>query len=302
MDVLFIHHSVGENWLNAGLRQALLAKPYIREVNDIYYGSDLPPDPGRPDSLQPLPGDFTDMDAWIFWFNDYLGGLKQYQNPGGLARWMAPLERKVTARAPQMARYFNRLKARPGTAGQNRIIMFKSCFPNSHLEPDGPPPGSPFSRERTIANNQAIFQQVDDYTFQGTNYRALEQIFADNPDTLFIIITSPPLHYAPTDATGDENARRARQFNHWLKTDWLARYQAAHPGLNNVAVFDLFDLLAYPDTHPEHPNRLRADYGGETGDSHPNAAANAAATAAFAGTAGDGFIDRAWAAFAQTGK
>ena len=63
--------------------------------------------------------------------------------------------------------------------------------------------------------------------------------------------------------------------------------------MNNVAVFDYFDVLAYPDDHPTHPNRLKLEYGGDQGDSHPNAAADAAATQDFATS----FIDQAWDAF-----
>ena len=33
-DVLFIHHSVGDDWLNNGLRDALLAKGHVDEVYD----------------------------------------------------------------------------------------------------------------------------------------------------------------------------------------------------------------------------------------------------------------------------
>jgi len=58
-DVLFIHHSCGENWLNSGLHEALLAKDYVDERNDITYGVDMAPDAGRPDSLGPVPGDLT---------------------------------------------------------------------------------------------------------------------------------------------------------------------------------------------------------------------------------------------------
>lgn len=300
-DLIFLHHSVGNHWLDNGLRQSLLDKSYITAVNDIYYGSEIAPDANRPDSLQPLPGDYTNMDAWIFWFNDYLSNLKSYQNPNGLiANLVTPLERKVITRFPQLSPVFNQLKGTAGTNGHNRIIMFKSCFDNSHLNPDDNSPGDPFSAHRTPANNQAVFRNEigmgRPYTHAEETYYALETVFAQNPDTLFIIVTSPPLHFGPADATSDEAGQRAREFNQWLKTEWLAGYQAANLGLNNVAVFDYFDVLAYPADHPSHPNRLNADFGGDSGDSHPNAAADAAATAIFA-TTPDNFIDQAWAAF-----
>ncbi len=265
-DLVFIHHSCGANWLNSGLHDALLAKSYIDERNDIYYGTTMSPDPGRPASLGSTPGDLTDMHHWILWFNDYLEGIK----------------------------------AHGAATGFNRIIMFKSCYPNSNVGAAGVEPGDPFSSQKTITNYKAVFRHPSGpggtYTRNGVVYRALEDIFAANPDILFIPVTAPPRHYAPTDATSDAEAHRARQFNRWLREVWLSDYNAAHPGLNNVAVFDWFDVLAYPDDHPAHPNRLREEYGGASGDSHPNATANQDSTALFATDPGN-FIDGAWAAF-----
>ena len=108
-DLVFVHHSCGANWLSNSLHNALLAKDYIDERNDVYYGTDLPPDAGRPDSLGSVPGDHTDMCHWVPWFNDYLAGLKIQ----GCA------------------------------TGVNRIVMFKSCYPNSAVGADTGP-GDPF--------------------------------------------------------------------------------------------------------------------------------------------------------------
>lgn len=269
-DLVFIHHSCGNDWLKRGLHEALLAKDYIHRRNDIGYGTDVDPDPGRPDSLTldgKVPGDRTDMNHWICWFNDYLGAIKTRGTADGSV---------------------------------NRIVMFKSCFPLSHLSADGPLPGDPFHPEHTLANYQAVFRHPDGpgktYTRQGVTYKPLEDVFAANPDTLFIFVTAPPLHYAPQDPSNNEAARRARQFNNWVKTQWLADYNKAHPGLNNVAVYDWFDVLAYPDNHPEHPNRLKAEYGGEAGDSHPNVEADRYSVKLFA-TDPDNFLDKVWAKF-----
>ncbi len=259
-DLIFIHHSTGMNWLNDGLRPVLDAKPYAEEVNEIYYGDVLPPDPGRPASLGDVPGDNTNMNHWIFWFNDYLEGIRQFQCADG----------------------------------RNRIIMFKSCFPLSHIGSEGSLPGSPFDEDRTLANYQSLYRKYNDpsgtYSYEGYTYRPLEQIFAEHPDTLFIAVTAPPLHYAPVDETNNASAQRARNFNNWLKDEWLPGYLASNHGIKNVAVFDLFNVLAFSPDHPTHPNRLRAEYGGDSGDSHPNHQANQVATAAFSG-----FIDQAYA-------
>ena len=98
------------------------------------------------------------------------------------------------------------------------------------------------------------------------------------------------------DATSDDEAGRARAFNTWVKKEWLADYKA-RTGLANVAVFDWFDLLAYPDDHSEHPNRLRREYGGDSGDSHTSNRARLDSTAAFAMAPGN-VLDVAWEAFA----
>jgi len=96
---------------------------------------------------------------------------------------------------------------------------------------------------------------------------------------LFIPVTAPPLHQATST---DPNAHRARVFNDWLTNTWLSDYNNDNPGLNNVAPYYWFDLLAYLDNHPDHPNRLKTEYGGASGDSHPNSLANQHSTEEFA--------------------
>ncbi len=264
-DLIFIHHSCGENWLNSGLHDALLAKQYVDERNDITYGTVLPPDPGRPASLGDVPGDNTNMAHWILWFNDYLGQVKQHDCGNGT----------------------------------NRIVLFKSCFPTSDIWDDGTEPGDPFPEDQTLANYRAVYRHPDGpgrkYTHEEREYLPLEDIFARHPEILFIPVTAPPLVYNGTD---DANAHRARLFNNWLKNDWLASYNKAHPALKNVAVFDWFNLLANADNAASGPNRLKAAYGGLGDDSHPNDSANAASITAFA-TGMNNFIDAAWAAYSS---
>jgi len=269
---VFIHHSVGEAWLDDGLQTALVAKSYVSAYHDITYDTDVTPDSGRPDTLADIPGDLTDMVHWIGWFNDYLNSVKNFTGT------------RASGRA----------------AGVNRIIMFKSCYPNSAIEGDGTEPGDPFDSTPTITNYRALFRHPggpgQTYQYDGNTYRALDDIFAANPNTLFIPVTAPPECFEYADPDG---ARRARQFNNWLKSEWLTNYQEAHAGLNNVAVFDLFDVLANADTHATYPNQLRAEYGGDSGDSHPNSTANQAAVQQFA-TGASNFLDTAWGAFSAS--
>ncbi|MFB3897712.1 MAG: hypothetical protein ACE14V_15580 [bacterium] len=279
-DLIFIHHSCGANWLSDGLSTALDAKSYIDEVNEITYGDALSPDTGRPDSLGSVPGDNTNMNHWILWFNDYLQQVKQF----GCAN------------------------------GTNKIIMFKSCFPISQIYSDGTEPGDPFIDDQSLANYRAVYRHPlgsnSTYTYNLYTYKPLEQIFAENPDILFIPVTAPS--NIPAE-TCNEWADRARVFNNWLKNVWLPSYNAAHPTLHNVAVFDWFEVLTYPDNYTGteeytpgngdttgvYPvrNMTRAEY--RTGDSHPNTVANETSTVIFA-TSPSNFIDAAYT-YWQTG-
>jgi hypothetical protein len=273
-DLIFIHHSTGENWLNDGLRSALDAKSYVDEVNEITYGDALSPDTGRPASLGSVPGDNTNMNHWILWFNDYLQQIKQFGCDNGT----------------------------------NKIMMFKSCFPISCIYSDGTEPGDPFIDDQSIANYQAVFRHPlgtnSTYTYNLYTYKPLEQIFAAHPDILFIPVTAPS--NVPSE-TCTEWADRARVWNNWLKNVWLPSYNAAHPTLHNVAVFDFFDVLTYPnnytgteeyapgngDTTGVYPvrNMTRAEY--RTADSHPNTVANETTTIVYA-TSPTNFIDAAY--------
>jgi hypothetical protein len=267
-DLVFMHHSCGRNWLESvgnPLEAALLAKDYIDERNDIYYGTDMPPDSGRPDSLASTPGDHTNMNHWIRWFNDYLGRVKDHATATGV----------------------------------NRIIMFKSCYPISNIGSTGSAPGNPFTSTQTTYNYRSVYQRqagatAATYIYGGYTYKPLEEVFAENPDTLFIPVTAPPRHYS---GSTDAEAARARAFNNWLRGEWLDGYNAANPELNNVAVFDWFDVLANANDCVTWANRLKAAYGGTTSNSHPNDVGNNASTALFA-TNTKNFLDEAYYRFA----
>jgi hypothetical protein len=153
MKLVFIHHSVGENWLsdtNGGLGKLLGQNNYF--VSDTNYG-------WGPDGI----GDRTDIPNWPEWFTGpasqrYLNALYQ-------------LNRKNSS--------YTRKAKNPG--GENRIIMFKSCFPNSNLE--GKPGDAPRRQgdALTVGNAKAIYNQLLKY-------------FGTRKDKLFIAITAPPVH------------------------------------------------------------------------------------------------------------
>lgn len=267
--LIFIHHSCGENWLadeNGGLGLSLRDNNYY--VSDTNYG-------WGPDGI----GDNTDIGQWWDWFRGansatYLSAL--YAESSESYEW----------------EYYSRLATDPG--GENLIVMFKSCFPNSHLlgNPndaatvgDNPLRGQPsWSEEHTVANAKGIYNDILAY-------------FATRPDKLFVVITAPPQAANNTDAACAANAR---DFNNWLVNDWLADYS-----LRNVAVFDFYNLLtsnrgdsSTSDVGQETGNHHRwwndsvqhlqtvasntAAYPSDDWDDHPNQIGNQKATAEFA--------------------
>lgn len=263
--VVFVHHSTGEAWLaddHGQLGLALASNSYF--VSDTNYGWTVNGDPI---------GDRTDIGNWWEWFAGPTHELV-----------MAAL----FAEARQHCEY-SRLASAPGNS--NEIVMFKSCFPNSHLggNPDDPPTSgaNPLrgqdasSEHHTVANAKGIYNDI-------------LATFAAHPEKLFVVITAPPLRASDTDAAAAANARA---FNTWLVNDWRAGY-----GGRNVFVFDFFNVLTSNGgnattndlgraTGNHHRFRSGAiEYittqGGNTlayptGDSHPSAAGDLKATGEF---------------------
>ena len=168
--LIFIHHSCGENWLadgNGGLAKALQKNNYF--VSDTNYG-------WGPDGI----GDRTDIENWPQWFT----GPERN-------RYMRAVFTENGVNSP-----YRRTLTDPG--GENRVVMFKSCFPNSALK------GRPQDRPKrgddlTVANAKAIYNELLAY-------------FSTRPDKLFIAITAPPLQ--------DRTPRRQRprvQYLGWFE-------------------------------------------------------------------------------------
>jgi hypothetical protein len=141
--------------------------------------------------------------------------------------------------------------------------MFKSCFPNSLLSgnPDDPATtgDNPLrgqdaysSAYMTVANAKGIYNDILEY-------------FATRQDKLFIAVTPPPETEASSDPTLSANARA---FSNWLVNDWLDGY-----AYHNVAVFDLFNVLAGSDNYAAYPT--------DEWDAHPTPTGCQNATTAF---------------------
>ena len=263
--LIFIHHSCGDSWLDTdegNLGSQLGAKNYY--VSDTYYD-------WGPDDV----GSYTDIGQWWDWF----------RGPN------SPTYTQAVYDTTNRHANYTRPMADPG--GENEIIMFKSCYPNSHLggNPGDPPPAGPnplrgedcSSEYHTVGNAKGIYNDILEY-------------FCTRQDKLFVVITAPPLVENDTDST---HAANARAFNTWLVNDWLDGY--AH---NNVAVFDFYNVLTSNggnwdandldrDTGNHHRYRNGAieyitDQGINTAaypdggsDSHPSQAGNEKATGEF---------------------
>jgi hypothetical protein len=147
----------------------------------------------------------------------------------------------------------------------NRIVLFKSCYPNSAFRRDGLA-GNPAGPALTLSNGKATML-------------ALRQEFARCSNVLFVYLTAPPLRARVTSeplwryvvkralgrpcaaTTQLSAADDAREFNDWVKspTGWLRDYPQ-----RNVVVFDYFDLLtgghsnflqfANDDGRDDHPS------------------------------------------------
>ena len=240
--LIFLHHSVGENWLaddQGGLGLALQENNYF--VSDTYYG-------WGPDGI----GDATDTLDWPTWFT----------GPES-SRYLQAVYSESDANAAGY-QYYTRTIADPG--GENQVIMFKSCFPNSDIggrPDDAAAPGG----DLTVASAKYTYNQLLTY-------------FETRPDKLFVVITSPPMQRI----SRPENARAVAN---WLVNDWLEENN--YP-LDNVMVFDFYNVLTHPDNHHrynngqiEHTTGAGKDtlYYDSWGDDHPSAEGGQKATDEF---------------------
>jgi len=224
--IIFIHHSTGQHWLETGygnLGTALNANNYA--VYDTNYGWDAETE----DNI----GDYTDTVNWPMWFNDT----------------KMPYVYAKTSNSC----YTNTI---PQPYGDNRIIMFKSCFPNSEVGSD-------------ITDEQAI-------------YDGLLAYFAAHTDRLFILIVPPPMQVI-------SNPAATRTLANWLydkQNGWLRNYTAG-----NVRVYDYYNVLTHADNHHRVVNGIEMHevnntqntlyYPTSSGDDHPDAAGQQKATSEF---------------------
>jgi hypothetical protein len=222
VNLVFIHHSVGANWLNDALCKALNDQGY--HVADIYYG--------WTGGTGYAYGDHTDTGDWPAWFTDKVMRLVYAE----LGQMTAP-------------------NAIDPATGENTVIMFKSCFPNSEA-------GSDISDEKAV-------------------YNSLLPYFQAHPDKMFVLCTPPPMQSISHPA-------KTRELCNWLtdrQNGWLKNLTTG-----NVFVFDLYNVLTDPNAHHRLLNGAEVHqvvsghntlYYDSGGDDHPNSTGNVKATAEF---------------------
>jgi hypothetical protein len=269
--------------------------PYTKgqySFHDAQYGSRL----GEGDSSL---GRFTDLRDWYVKFSEDL------DRPGDLVDMLnCDHQDEIYA-----------------DGGENTIIMFKSCYPNSKI---GPPDTSidlddPAVRATWLDPDRGGYYNGmweegvgGPINYVKAAYIGLLDIFGEHPNRLFIAVTAPALHH---ESTTPGEAQRARKLNEWLRTEWLEGYRD-NEGHINVAVFDWFREHAYSDD-PDDPNHwrnfldapgheeltgesqaqlvntLRLDYASPDGDSHPDKEANERLVRLFV----EKFIGQTWEAW-----
>jgi len=254
--LVFIHHSTGGNWLADSNPDGIYGELGKALMNNNYYVSATNYGWG-PDGI----GDNTDIIHWPDWFTG--------------ADSSAVLSRLYAETGQNIQEYgaWSRLSSDPG--GENVIVMFKSCFPNSDLfgDPDDAAAAT-VNDQYTVANAKAVYNNILTY-------------FASRRDKLFVVITAPPQNegeYAADYQTPGQRAANARAFNNWLVNDWRDGY-----AYHNVAVFDYYNVLTAADNHHritsgnvEHVINTAYNFAGyPSDDSHPNTEGQQKATTEF---------------------
>ena len=257
--LVFIHHSSGGFWLADGYgRLGIALRDNNYYVSATNYGWTVNGD---------VIGDRTDIGNWWEWF----------RGPSSTA--YMPAVYAETGKNTGDDGDYSRLATDPG--GENEIVVFKSCYPNSDVQDPGSPipaiGANPLRGEsynsayHTLANAKGIYIDLLNY-------------FATRPDKLFVVITAPPRAVGDGYAAG--YGANARALNNWLvdtANGWLSGYAG-----NNVAVFDYFTVLTGPDNHHrynagviEHTTSANNSSYYPTGDSHPSQAGDQKATTEF---------------------
>ena len=253
--LIFIHHSVGGHWLahdKGGLVQELNKNNFY--VNDVTYGWEpveltanfakkikrkLLTKLGIIDREAYRIGSHTDIGQMPDWFLGPDSDLVMS------AIYSENMETDTFGDHSNSTSLYP--IAQPSLKEENRIVMFKSCFPNTMLRGEGNEPASKAvppirgfkagERKHTVANAKRIYNDLLPY-------------FAEHQDNFFVLVTPPPQIKLP------KNGRIARAFCNWLVHDWLREKGYKY---NNIFVFDLYNILS--SSHEDGTSDLGSDAG-----------------------------------------
>jgi hypothetical protein len=247
VDLLFLHHSIGTQWLadppgtagssqvhenGGGLRRALDGQSY--RVHEATYGSRL--------------GENTDLFDWLPKFNDHMDEVLRIAL------------QDATLSEPE----------------RNQVVLFKSCFPNSFFEAQGLEPGNPHGPELTVTNAKATFREL--LPVFARSPKTLF-VFVTTPPAIYPgfhepmgkVLVKRVLGRPLATEKAVQQAQLARQFHDWIVAPdgWLASY-----GQKNVVVFDYYAVLT------KQGQSFFSEYASGGGkDNHTNTQGNQAATA-----------------------
>jgi hypothetical protein len=182
--ICFIHHSTGSAWISdssGGLGAALNANNYY--VTESDYGWDAE----AGDNL----GNRTDTEDWPEWFTNEKMPYVYANNA-----------------------HYDYTNTIDDPTGENDIIMFKSCYPNSEV-------GDSIDDEKQL-------------------YLDLLNYFENHRDKMFVLIVPPPEIVI-------DSGPLTRELTNWLvdyENGWLSSYDYF-----NVHAFDYYNVLTDPNNH-----------------------------------------------------
>ena len=263
--LIFIHHSTGGQMLAdnyGGLGRLLMNSGYF--VSDVCYEWSVPY------NNTPVPiGSRTDIGNWYTWFAD------ETIQSNGVARRdniMNAVYNKFTKDSYNTNNFGSYTRSSSDPGGENEVVIFKSCYPNSEIYPNNstyPNPTDLFGYmrdERPTAYTESNVRAV---------YNAILPYFQAHPEKMFVVITAP----SRPSYENSGNGNRARSFDNWLVNEWL---QDADYVNKNVYVWDYFNVLTNVNNHHYVVNgeivHVTASGSGNStissyhasGDDHPN--------------------------------
>lgn len=220
--IFFAHHSTGARLIAdnyGGLGEDLNDAGYF--LSDGGYGWDA--------TLNEDIGSTTDIGHWWWWFMDQTVQANDSTKRDNI---MAAVYNESLQDESMMITYGSWTRTIDDPGGENEIIMFKSCYPNSDILADNS------TTPEDIFGTTAGYSSYTESNVRAV-YDTILNYFKDNTNKMFVVLTAPPNREAA-------NGARARAFNNWLVEDWL---QDADWENQNVFVYDYYNVLTDVDNH-----------------------------------------------------